>query len=147
MAAACAAAAVAPGCTDAEPFLEAEAASEVGPAPHALRIDDLTDVPLPPGAAPSGPPSQAGGFSIQTYLVPEQSPAAVLRLYEERLAGADVVSPTQQTGVATLRAVWLLPDGRSLRVSARPQAPAQDAGADVVATLLDLALGPVPGPG
>lgn len=70
-------------------------ASAESPLPNSVLTDALAQLPLPSGAAPSGPPVTEGTTIQQTFRVQDDDPEAVFeRFFEPELADAGW-SPTE----------------------------------------------------
>lgn len=105
---------------------------------------DFAGIPIPPLAEPVGERSEQDEIVVQTFALRNKTPEDVMDFYEAELSENDLVMAPEQSGTSTLRAEWLLDDGRSLLVTTLP-APTAEGGevenADVV-TQFSLTLRP-----
>jgi hypothetical protein len=100
---------------------------EAQPAPDATTFEegDFEDLPLPPLAEPFGERSEEDGIVTRSFVIRNRTPEDVMTFYETELSEAQVVTAPEQSGADTLRAEWLLDDGRTLLVTSLPAPTAE----------------------
>lgn len=86
------------------------------------------DIPLVPESDPVSPPTEKNGVDARSFVVRNQTPAEVLRFYEQQLVEFTLVTAPEDIGNSTYRGRWQLDGGRMLTVSATPGETLQQSG-------------------
>lgn len=106
---------------------DADVEPSAQPTPEGTTFEegDFDGIPLPPLAEPVGERSEEDEIVVQTFALRNGTPEDVMDFYSAQLSGSEVVAAPEQSGTSTLRAEWLLDDGRTLLVTTLPAPTAE----------------------